>query len=146
MARGARTGKPAPIRDPIKISTAIAIKNVKTGLSKAATAINNMTQIGTLLTPSPPVDTDLALSSTQTVSNPSDPSPWRSGSYDRFVVLWLASRLRRYRPARAGSCSHHNRARLLAARSSSDSAPWSTAVVIALPNMECALMGPACEP
>jgi hypothetical protein len=57
MARGARTGKPASIRDPIKISTAIAIKNVKTGLIKAATAIDNMAQIGTLLTPSPPVDT-----------------------------------------------------------------------------------------
>ena len=87
MARGARTGKPASIRDPITISTAIAIKNVKTGLSKAATAIDNMAQIGTLLTRSPPVDTDLALSSTPTVSNPSDPSPWQSGSCDRFVVL-----------------------------------------------------------
>ena len=50
---------------------------MKTGLSKAATAIDNMAQIGTLLTRSPPVDTDLALSSTRTVSNPSDRVPYR---------------------------------------------------------------------
>jgi hypothetical protein len=75
MARGRRTGKPASIRDPIKISTAIAIKNARTGLSKTATATDHMAQIGTLLTPSPPVDTDFALSSTQMVSNPSNPHP-----------------------------------------------------------------------
>ena len=60
MARGARTGKPASIRDPIKISAAMAIKSAKTGLSKAATAIDHMAQIRMLLTPSPRADTDFA--------------------------------------------------------------------------------------
>jgi len=51
------------------------------------------------------------------------------------------------RPSRAAPClvrlpcSHHNRARLLAAHCSSNLAPWRTALVIALPNMEFADVG-----
>jgi hypothetical protein len=43
------------------ISTAMANRKARTGLSKAAAAIANMPQAGRLITPLPPADTDPAI-------------------------------------------------------------------------------------
>ena len=42
--------RPASIREPIRISTAIATKNARTELSRATAAIDRMAQVGRLLT------------------------------------------------------------------------------------------------
>jgi hypothetical protein len=52
-------GIPPSIRESMKISIAIAIRNARTGLSTAATAIDHVAQVGRLLTALPPADTDL---------------------------------------------------------------------------------------
>jgi hypothetical protein len=57
-ARSAGT-PPAAIREPIKISIAIAIRNANTGLSKTTAAIIDNRQVGKLLMPLPPVNIDL---------------------------------------------------------------------------------------
>ena len=50
-ATSAKSGStPASINAPIKISTAMAIRNARTGLSRAATAIDHMAQVGRLPT------------------------------------------------------------------------------------------------
>ena len=53
------SGPPASAARPIRISTAIPIRNARTGLSTAAMAIENMAQAGRLLTRIPTADTDL---------------------------------------------------------------------------------------
>jgi hypothetical protein len=50
---------PASFRTPMKISTAIAIRNARTGLSTAAAIIDHMAQVGRLFISVPPGDTDL---------------------------------------------------------------------------------------
>jgi hypothetical protein len=52
-------GTPTSIRKSIKISTAITVRNARTGMSTAAAAIDHMAQVGRLLTASRPADTDL---------------------------------------------------------------------------------------
>jgi hypothetical protein len=58
-ARGRSTDIPASIRAPIIISTAIAIRKAKRGLSTAAAAIDHMAQVGRLLTLMSLADTNL---------------------------------------------------------------------------------------
>ena len=88
MARNA--GKPASIRAPIKVSTAIAVRNARTGLSTAATAIHHMAQVGRLLTRMPPADTDLGRSSADAVAAHTSHTS-RSSSPRRLVACDLAS-------------------------------------------------------
>jgi hypothetical protein len=56
MAPTARNSRmPASFRTPMKISTAIAVRNARTGLSTAAAIIDQMAQVGRLLHPSQPM-------------------------------------------------------------------------------------------
>ena len=55
-ARGA--GTPTAIIEPIMVSTAIAIRNANTGLSRTTAAIIENCQVGWLLMPSPLVSAD----------------------------------------------------------------------------------------
>jgi hypothetical protein len=55
----------------LKISTAIAIRNARTGLSRAAAAIDHVAQVGRLFMALPPADTDLGYLSTAAVNTPS---------------------------------------------------------------------------
>ena len=52
--------RPGILQTTIRISTAMASRKARTGLSKAAAAIANMPQAGRLITPLPLNDTDPA--------------------------------------------------------------------------------------
>ena len=97
IARPRSVGAPAPISRSIRISTAIAIKNARTGLSRRAAAIDHVAQVGRLFTALPPADTDLGyLAPLRSTPGPAV-SPWKAG---RFFVYRLTSGLGRYLRAR----------------------------------------------
>ena len=87
---GLARGTPASVREPIRISTAIAMRKARTGLSRAAAAIDHMAQIGRPLTRIPPADPDLgSLAPRRSATRPA-PSP--SGGPSRFVLWRLTFR------------------------------------------------------
>jgi hypothetical protein len=60
MAPTARDSRiPAAFRTPMKISTAIAVRNARTGLSRAAVITDHMAQVGRLFMSVSLGDTDL---------------------------------------------------------------------------------------